>query len=136
MSERWLSIDWCPAHGIHAISITDADGGDIRLTPSQCCGHMERECSWKLDKSLGRAIVDEIECGLGDFARRETMSERNAKEAFDTLSRLDAANKRIAELEGLMAEFLALNPTVSGDMEKVRVFADVLRSMKEEASDE
>lgn len=47
----------------------------------------------------------------------------------------EAARARVAELRGLIAECLALNPIVSGDMEKVRVWADLLRRMKKEASD-
>lgn len=37
------------------------------------------------------------------------------------------------ELRGLIAECLALNPTVTGDMEKVRVWADVVKRMKKAA---
>lgn len=43
--------------------------------------------------------------------------------------------KTLGELRGLIAECLALNPVVSGDMEKVRVWADVVARMKEAASE-
>lgn len=39
-----------------------------------------------------------------------------------------------ANLRGLLAECLALNPMVSGNMEKVREWAEVVRRMREEAS--
>lgn len=42
-----------------------------------------------------------------------------------------AQDEDLANARGLVAELLALNPSVSGDMEKVRVFADVIRQMQE-----
>ncbi len=52
---------------------------------------------------------------------------------------LNVQSDTISELRGLVAEMLALNPFVSGDMEKVRVWADVLKRLKvfcKEESDE
>lgn len=46
----------------------------------------------------------------------------------------EGESSTVAELRGLIAECLALNPTVSGDMDKVRVWVDVLRRMKSEAA--
>lgn len=39
----------------------------------------------------------------------------------------------VDDLRGLIAECLALHPVVTGDMEKVRVWADVVRRMREAA---
>lgn len=49
---------------------------------------------------------------------------------------IDHFRARVVKMRGLLAECLALNPIVSGDMEKMHVWADVLRRMKKEASDE
>ena len=59
--------------------------------------------------------------------------EHEARDIFDqVVARWPAPSPETvtAELRGLMAECLALNPTVSGDMEKVRVWADVVKRMK------
>lgn len=52
----------------------------------------------------------------------------------DPLARIAELEGLLREVRGLLAECLALNPTVIGDMEKIRVWLDVIARMKAEAA--
>ena len=131
MVERWLEIEretiastWCP------------DGHRYGLV--------------NMDRALSRACrrIAELEADLEHWQRE---SELQIRHDAKRIAELEAACVRknedgaaayewgqhgkaeADELRGLLAECLALNPVVSGDMEKVRVWADVVRRMREAA---
>ena len=80
-----------------------------------------------------------LSSGIGDILLGKKAIDDDLRTAGVLLGADDVQESlrvRVVEMRGLLAECLALNPAVSGDMEKVRVWSDVARRMKEEANRE
>jgi len=63
VSEVYLGIYRCPAHGYTAICVDPVDeehGGGVRLTPGKCCGRWNLLKRWKVDaEETAQAIQNE-----------------------------------------------------------------------------
>ena len=97
-----------------ALDAAEADRDKAQHSARQFCGAHVGETFTECPVCTSIARFDE------NIAQEERIAELEAK---------------LADARGLAAECLALNPMVSGDMEKVRVWADVVARLRRMAKE-